>query len=492
MTRAAQPLSAAREAGAEDPYRSFWDHAVEGLFRITPEGHYLSANPALARILGYASAEELIAARPPLAERCLDPRDPVRLREILEREDVVVGFEHRARRQDGVLIWLSMNVRAVRGPDGAIACYEGTVQDITDARDVRVRLGEAVSRLAATIESTADGLLIADRHGNMVDCNRRLLELWRIPPACVSRRDDRLRFVLDQLADPDRFLEAVRRVYADGEPERLDVLELKDGRVFERYSRPQRDGEGIVGWVFSFRDVTERRRLEHRLQHEAAIRARLLARLMTALDEERRRIAHELHDETGQALTSLLVGLRAIEDTTALRQAKAAARSLRVVAARSIKDVGRLAVGLHPAALDDLGLVPALRRYVREHARFKGAQVSFHASGMGHRRLPVPVERTLYRVAQEGVTNAVRHGRPRTVRVTLVERAGSVTLSVVDDGRGFDPVVLESGGIAEHFGLLGIQERAHLIGATCNIESTPRRGTTISVTVPPAPETGGT
>ena len=482
------------DAQPEVHYRSFWEHAVEGIFQMTPEGRYLSANPAMARILGYDSPEDLIAARPAVGERCVDPRDPARLRALLERQDVVVGFEHRTRRKDGALIWISQNVRAVRGPDGHTAYYEGTVEDITEARDVRDRLNEAVSRLAAALESTADGLLIVDREGRVASYNERFAELWHIPREMLATGDDDrlLGFVVDQLAEPEAFIERIRALYANPEAESFDVLEFKDGRSFERYSQPQRVGDGIVGRVWSFRDVTERRRLERRLQHEASIRADLLARLMTALDEERRRVAHELHDETGQALTSLLVGLRAIEDATALRQAKAAARSLRGVAARSIKDVGRLAVGLHPAMLDDLGLVPALRRFTREHARFRGAQVRFHASGMGSRRLPSLVERALYRAAQEAVTNAVRHGHPRTVRITLAGRVGSVMLSVADDGRGFDTAVLETGGIAEHFGLLGIQERARLIGAACSIESAPGRGTTIAVTVPLARGNGET
>ena len=155
------------DAQPEVHYRSFWEHAVEGIFQMTPEGRYLSANPAMARILGYDSPEDLIAARPAVGERCVDPRDPARLRALLERQDVVVGFEHRTRRKDGALIWISQNVRAVRGPNGQIAYYEGTVEDITEARDVRDRLSEAVSRLGAALESTADGLLIVDREGKV-------------------------------------------------------------------------------------------------------------------------------------------------------------------------------------------------------------------------------------------------------------------------------------------------------------------------------------
>ena len=135
-------------------------------------------------------------------------------------------------------------------------------------------------------------------------------------------------------------------------------------------------------------DLTERKTTE-------ALRAHLMQRVISAEDDERRRIARELHDETGQSLTALLLGLRAIDDRTSIKDARIVAARLRAVTARTIDDVGRLARGLHPSALDDLGLAAAATRYVRDFAESHGIAISVHAEGLHDRRLSPLSETTV-------------------------------------------------------------------------------------------------
>ncbi|HWP93291.1 MAG TPA: sigma 54-interacting transcriptional regulator [Thermodesulfobacteriota bacterium] len=134
--------------------------------------------------------------------------------------------------------------------------------------DVLKELEESLSLLNATLESTADGILVVSIGGKIVSFNRKLVDMWNIPDSIIDSRDDNqaLEFVLDQLKNPENFLKKVKELYSQPEAESYDVLELNDGRIFERYSQPQRIGEKVVGRVWSFRDVTERRRAEQALR----------------------------------------------------------------------------------------------------------------------------------------------------------------------------------------------------------------------------------
>ncbi|MFH2076460.1 MAG: PAS-domain containing protein, partial [Pseudomonadota bacterium] len=128
----------------------------------------------------------------------------------------------------------------------------------TERKPTEEALQQANSLLAATIESTADGILVVDHQGKVAIFNQKFLSLWRIPESLAARKDDEalLDYVLSQLRDPDGFIEKVRQLYSQPEADSYDVLEFKDGRVFERFSQPQRLDERIVGRVWSFRDVT--------------------------------------------------------------------------------------------------------------------------------------------------------------------------------------------------------------------------------------------
>jgi len=150
-----------------------------------------------------------------------------------------------------------------------------------------------------------------------------------------------------------------------------------------------------------------------------------------------------------------------------------------------MREIHRLAWELHPAVLDDLGLDAALQQYLAEWSEHGGLKVDFHSHGMADRRLPLEFETALYRVTQEALTNVLRHAQARRVSVLLERRADHVSLIVEDDGVGFAPeAVLQSSGIRNKLGLLGMQERIRLAGGTLELESTPDRGTTVFVRVP--------
>ena len=205
-----------------------------------------------------------------------------------------------------------------------------------------------------------------------------------------------------------------------------------------------------------------------------------LRRVVEAQESERRRLARELHDETGQALTSILLGLKTLEETTGEADFRTAMDRLRELVVSTLEDVRRLAVELRPTALDDFGLVAALERLAALFADQTGIAVDFQSRLADDERLPGVVETALYRIVQESLTNVVKHARARRVSILLARRDGTVTVVVEDDGKGFDPADNREGG----FGLTGMRERLGLLGGRLEIESGSETGTTIAAEVP--------
>ena len=197
--------------------------------------------------------------------------------------------------------------------------------------------------------------------------------------------------------------------------------------------------------------------------------------VVAAQEQERERLARELHDETGQALTSILLGLKSLEDIVSGDGAKEAVAVLRDRVVATLQDVRRLAVELRPKALDDFGLVPALDRLTEGFAEQTGIAVDFEAGGIG--RLPPEVETAVYRIVQEALTNVAKHADANSVSIVLTRPAAGVTAVIEDDGRGFDSRSVEEG----RFGLQGMRERVALLGGSLRIESNAGAGTTIVV-----------
>jgi signal transduction histidine kinase len=202
-------------------------------------------------------------------------------------------------------------------------------------------------------------------------------------------------------------------------------------------------------------------------------------RVVQAQEAERSRLARELHDETGQALTSILLGLKPLEDALADHPARAALAELREHVVGALQDVRRLAVELRPAVLDDFGLVPALERLTDAFAEQSDVRVDFH-SALGELRLPSEVETTLYRVVQESLTNIVKHANAHNVSVSIARRGPTVAAVIEDDGAGFDQRAVREDGV----GLLGMRERLSFVDGRLEIESRPGAGTTIVAEVP--------
>ena len=213
--------------------------------------------------------------------------------------------------------------------------------------------------------------------------------------------------------------------------------------------------------------------LSRRVQRDA------LRRVVAGQELERQRLARELHDETGQALTSILLGLKAVEDASTIEKVRAGANELRELVVATLQDVRRLAVELRPKALDDFGLAAALERLTHTFSEATGIEVQLEAA-LGEERLPGEVETTLYRIVQEALTNIVKHAGARKVSILLTRRGGAAAAVIEDDGRGFDPAAVQEDGL----GVLGMRERVALLEGKLTVESSPETGTTLVAEVP--------
>ncbi|HLZ29233.1 MAG TPA: sensor histidine kinase [Chloroflexota bacterium] len=220
---------------------------------------------------------------------------------------------------------------------------------------------------------------------------------------------------------------------------------------------------------------------------------RLAAQVILAQEEERRRVARELHDEAGQALTAVIIGLErglaSMPEVYAANlpiQPRQLMGNLRDLAAQTLDEVRKLALELRPSVLDDLGLVAALRQYVRSTEQRSGLSAQLTVVGWdetdGGPRLPPEVETALFRIAQEALTNAIRHARATSVQVRLRRSPGAVTLEVRDDGVGLTAVPSPEAG--EHLGMFGMRERARLLAGEFHATPVSPRGTLVQVSIP--------
>lgn len=328
----------------------------------------------------------------------------------------------------------------------------------------------------ATFEVAAEAWLLTDTFGLITKANHATVNLLQV----------RHEFLLDKplglfLADANRyrFYEGLShlslgmqaqpfeaKLLASGKREPRDLLVAAWARVDEPAS---------IHWLL--RDVTERKRAE-------AARARLLQRLVTVQEDERRRIARDLHDNVGQLTTALAMGLKSIEDTTTLPPAALIAlRLVQRVAKELSQSVRGMAVSLRPVILDDLGLHAAVGQLVYDWRVQQSAVVITFEEKEHQRRLPAEIEIVLYRVIQEALTNVYRHAKCRHVSVILQQDDNEATALVQDDGVGFDPDDVSPPSTDGGLGLVGMRERLAQVGGILAIDSARGAGTTLTARV---------
>jgi len=260
-------------------------------------------------------------------------------------------------------------------------------------------------------------------------------------------------------------------------------LKARDGRLTDVemiWAPLELDGRKVR--LVIVHDITEKLQLLQAEKNEE-IRRLLLERVLHAQEDERRRIARELHDEAGQLMTSLLVGLRSLDDVKRLADVRKLSKNLREIASNAIDELGRLARGLHSRVLDDLGFDAAIRRYVDDFCRSHPITVELDFGDIDFHEFSTDEQTHFYRIIQEALTNVARHSQAKNVKISFHRHQSEIELSIVDDGQGFGSVG-GNGKPSFHLGIEGMKQRAVILGGVLKVTSLSSGGVEINLRTP--------
>ena len=460
--------------------------AREGVWDLNLLTGHVLYSPRWKQMLGYDDDE----IEPHISEfqRLVHPDDRRRAEEA--QNSVASGestfeAEFRLRHKDGHYVHvLSRGYPVRRGPGGPVVRIVGTHLDLTERKLAEAALRESEERLRLAFAGAQEGVWDWNLETGAVLYSPRWIDMLGYEAHEIEPHVS----AWERLIHPDdvQLAQRLNESLAGGAQiyEGEFRLRHKHGQYIHVLSRGfpvRRDPGGpVVRIVGTHFDLTARKEAEALAERQRAEQARTewLTRLVFAQEDERRRIAREMHDQFGEQLTALA---RRIERLKAFADGRpemaAPIEALEEVARQLDRDVEQLVWELRPTALDDLGLRAALDNYVRNWSQRESIPAELHTSGLLDDRLPSETETTLYRIAQEALTNAARHSRATRVDVILERRDAQVVLIIEDNGVGFDPTRTPADRLG--FGLVGMQERAALVGAQLQIESAPGKGTTV-------------
>jgi two-component system sensor histidine kinase UhpB len=464
---------------ANERYRQVVELSPYGIL-IVQDGRIVFANSAALRLVGAADPANLDGRSP---FDIFHPDNQASARErigpLLFDQPIatVLSIEEKIAASDGAPTDVEVTGTVFEDDNGR--AVQLILRDITQRKRTEAALRESEERLTLAFAGAQEGVWDWNLETGAVVYSPRWKEM-------LGYADDEIEphvSAWERLLHPEDMPRAqqVNEGVARGERAYEGEFRLrhKDGHYVNVLSRgyPVRREPGgpVVRIVGTHFDLTERKRAE-----AERARTELLARLIFAQEDERRRIAREMHDQFGEQLTALALGIAALKHSCGDQpRLRAQVDALDVVARQLDRDVDQLVWQLRPTALDDLGLRAALANYVQDWSQRVSIAAELHSSGLLDDRLPSEVESALYRIAQEALNNVAKHARASHVEVILERRPDHVLLVVEDDGMGFDAANAGTGGSG--FGLMGMQERAALVGATLEIESAPDHGTTIIV-----------
>jgi PAS domain S-box-containing protein len=469
----------------QERYRAFFELTAIGASETgLPDGHFLRVNNALCALTGYSRDELLTMRFSDLTHP--DERDASleRLRRLGDGELRHYSVEKRHVRKDGEVIWVHVEVSAGPSDHRGLPAYAiAVLQDITEQRQAEGALRENYERYQLATRSGRVSITEWDADTDSLSPeDRTLVRLVGLDPE--ERRKGREWIASIHPADRAQ-VESVWAMVADGTAGSADVefrMRKEDGQFVwlqTRFSVKEREGERVRRILSISVDITERKRAEQEIE-------RLADRLLQLQDEERRRIARELHDQTAQSLVASNLNLTNFVQThpDLDEEGQRQVGESLALGRRVLEELRTLSYVLHPPALDELGLAPALVWFVDGFARRSGIAVELNIAP-DLARLPSVVEGTLFRVVQESLTNVHRHAGSGKATVRLGRDVDQVTLEVIDEGHGVEAAGQRSSEDAEYLGvgIAGMRQRVRQLGGSFDVHSS-STGTTVIAVVP--------
>lgn len=436
----------------------------DAILCLSVEGRVLSWNRGAQKMYGY-DAQDVTQCALLVAEG--QPDIMTGSLGALSRGERVTGVETLHRRKDGSLLNVLLNLSPVIDARGHVVAIVAVARDLTAWR----RAEAALRNLRRAVEQAADGMFMTNRDGVIEYANPAFEDLMAVTNDQLVGSTPRL---FKSGTYDDAFYESLWATILRGEMFRSVLIDRRgDGNIIylDETIAPVRDADGnITHFLASARDVTQQ------------VRGReALRRLNDGLEQQARRIAQALHDEAGQFLTSAHIALNDIGRDLPV-ETRDRLQDVRRHLDRVEEQLRRVAHELRPKILDDLGLVPALEFLTAGVQRRRGIIVALQAAVQ--RRLPPAVETTVYRFAQEGLSNVSRHSHAARVKIHLEQGPHELRCTIQDDGVGFDATALLRGEEEKGLGLSGIRDRLDALGGSLDIITAPGCGTELRIAIP--------
>ncbi len=467
-----------QQSQQEGTYRKIFQSTGDSLAILSLEGGIVDVNPAATRLFGYPR-EEFLNMHP---RDVLLPQDRHIYEEFMSRALAEGDLRDQTEIvcKDGIRKHIEVRLTPVEFQDRTHVL--AIIRDITERVKAEQALRESRQLLQRTFASLSDAVFVISPGDRSIRASNQVVEeIFGYTQSEVRGRNTAFLHVdqesyrrFDKLSLP-----ALNR---EGKYQGRFQMRRKDGSVFpsEHTVTEFLDAQGQrAGVVSVVRDISDRVQREERLRQ-------LTDQLVRAQEDERRRIARELHDELGQALTAISLDLAGIDRglpadvPTALLDRLEEARAL----VNEIDDrVNEIALNLRPSLLDDLGLIPALRWYTGRFSERTGTTILTHFQEIGS-RLRDELATAIYRIVQESLTNVARHAGASRVKLALLISDHTIELSIEDNGSGFDAYRVNNGSTLPGIGLIGIQERIHNLGGSLKIHSCADQGTKVTIRLP--------